>query len=156
MRRLVLVSVVVVAAATALLLLGIGPGLGGGPGLPGGPGLRGGPGLGGLLSGTRRSSSGVRSGSGSGSGAKSLSLRQQAQGLEQRMLKSLQTKPSVVGRVAPQPPVQGYSCPAAAGSPCGKPPCTVYAAPARFALAVPLRSAPCAKALARQLPAMAR
>jgi hypothetical protein len=79
--------------------------------------------------------------------------------LRQRMLKPLQAKPSVVRVPAPtQPPLEGYSCPAAAGSPCGKRPCTVYASPGngRFALAVPLRSAPCAKALAHAIPAMAR
>lgn len=86
-------------------------------------------------------------------------LQPALQALRQRMLKSGVTKPHAVHAPTIQvPSITGYSCPAAAGSPCGRRPCTVYATPGsgRFALAVPLRSAPCAKALARAIPAMAR
>ena len=79
------------------------------------------------------------------------------QALRRRMLKTPMAKPRTIE--VPGPSITGYACPAEASSgPCGKPPCTVYAAPGngRFALAVPLRSSPCAKALARTIPAMAR
>jgi len=89
-----------------------------------------------------------------------VSLHSQLKSLERRTLKSLSTRPRAIQ--VPSPSVQGYSCPAAAGSPCGRQPCTVYASPApaagngHFELAIPLRSAPCAQALARTVPAMAR
>jgi len=73
--------------------------------------------------------------------------------LQQRMLHPPSLKPRVVQVPAPTaPPVQGYTCPAAGGNPCGQLPCTVYATPGNggSTAAVPLHSAPCAKPRAHQ------